>query len=241
MPSHLLLTGPPTLASPSAFRPGEFSRAPLVHATLVSNQPVATDWLRAPTILRARHPGFHHACQRSSHSLVPALLLPFTDFSPPPSTALFPGARAALALRPTHHSGLLPYQSYTARHNRGCAECIPPYLTSNSLAYVMHARLRLLAMRPHVTRHGLPQVRGVCCLCHLALPMYACRRLNLPRSHLARLNLACLTPGSARCYADRPSPLSPHLLNRRGAQSAAICASSAPLPTDLTRHAALRR
>ena len=175
------------------------------------------------------------------HSLVPALLLPFTDFSPPPSTALFPGARGALALRPTHHSGLLPYQSYTACHNRGCAECIPPYLTSNSLAYVMHARLRLLAMRPHVTRHGLPQVRGVCCLCHLALPMYACRRLNLPRSHLARLNLACLTPGSARCYADRPSPLSPHLLNRRGAQSAAICASSAPLPTDLTRHTALQR
>ena len=68
--------------------------------------------------------------------------------------------------------------------------------------------------------------------------MYACRRLNLPRSHLARLNLACITPGSARCYADRPSPLSPHLLNRRGAQSAAICAPSAPLPTDLTRHAA---
>ena len=175
------------------------------------------------------------------HSLVPALLLPFTDFSPPPSTALFPGARGALALRPTHHSWLLPCLSYTARHYRGCAECIPPYLTSDSLAYLMHARVRLLAMRPHVTRHGLPQVRGVCCLCHLALPMYACRRLNLPRSHLARLNLACLTPGSARCYADRPSPLSPHLLNRRGAQSAAICASSAPLPTDLTRHAALQR
>ena len=121
------------------------------------------------------------------------------------------------------------------------AECIPPYVTSDSLADVMHARVRLLAMRPHVTRHGLPQVRGVCCLCHLALPMYACRRLNLPRSHLARLNLACITPGSARCYADRPSPLSPHLLNRRGAQSAAICAPSAPLPTDLTRHAALQR
>ena len=116
-----------------------------------------------------------------------------------------------------------------------------PYVTSDSLAYVMHARVRLLAMRPHVTRHGLPQVRGVCCLCHLALPMYACRRLNLPRSHLARLNLAYITPGSARCYADRPSPLSPHLLNRRGAQSAAICAPSAPLPTDLTRHAALQR
>ena len=163
------------------------------------------------------------------HSLVPASLLPFTDFSPPPSTALFPGARGALALRPTHHSWLSPYQSYTAHHDRGCAECIPPYVTSDSLAYVMHARVRLLAMRPHVTRHGLPQVRGVCCLCHLALPMYACRRLNLPRSHLARLNLACITPGSARCYADRPSPLSPHLLNRRGAQSAAICAPSAPL------------
>ncbi len=158
-----------------------------------------------------------------------------------PSTSLFPGARGALALRPTHHSWLSPYQSYTAHHDRGCAECIPPYVTSDSLAYVMHARVRLLAMRPHVTRHGLPQVRGVFCLCHLALPMYPCRRLNLPRSHLARLNLACITPGSARCYADRPSPLSPHLLNRRGAQSAAICAPSAPLPTDLTRHAALQR
>ena len=52
-------------ASPSAFRPGELSRAPLVPATLVSHQPVATDWLRAPIILRALHPGCDHACQRS--------------------------------------------------------------------------------------------------------------------------------------------------------------------------------
>ena len=49
----------------SAFRPGELSRGPLVPATLVSHQPVATDVMRAPIILRALHPGFDHACQRS--------------------------------------------------------------------------------------------------------------------------------------------------------------------------------
>ena len=37
---------------------------------------------------------------------------------------------------------------------------------------------------------------GLLSVCHLALPIYACRRFNL-----ARLHLACISPGYARYYA----------------------------------------
>ena len=42
----------------------------------------------------------------------------------------------------------------------------------------------------------LPQVRGVCCLCVTLHCLYACRRFNL-----ARLHLACISPGYARFHA----------------------------------------
>ena len=76
----------------------------------------------------------------------------------------------------------------------------------------------------------LPQVRGVCCLCVTLHCLYACRRFNL-----ARLHLACISPGYATgsMQPSRPSPLSPHLLNRRGAQSARPPRSAPSVPPSL--------
>ena len=108
--------------------------------------------------------------------------------SHPPS--LFPGARDTSA---SHlFSRLLAPMKY----------CLSGY--TFTLARTLPATFLqafLPTMYPHDMCSVLPQERGVCCLCHLALPIRFCRRFHLARSHLARLHLACISPGQARYYA----------------------------------------
>ena len=136
----------------------------------------ALRWRVAPLGLRQPGPGPVRPAVRLG---CPSLTATLLSFSPPPSIPLSRRRR-------THtYASLDPFRLLASI---ACTKYpCPRYALAHAPAPV-----RI----PCVMCSELPQVRGVCCLCVTLHCLYACRRFNL-----ARLHLACISPGYARFSA----------------------------------------
>ena len=141
----------------------------------------------------------------------PDLTATLLSFSPPPSIPLPRRTRTYASHNPLHLLASIACTNYP----------LPPLCACTCSCSHAH---------PCDMCSELPQVRGVCCLCVTLHCLYTLAGDSISRDCISPASHQA-TPGSMQ--PSRPSPLSPHLLNRRGAQSARPPRSAPSVPPSL--------